>query len=136
LAPARSKTAVPDTLVAWLERNAERLFVSAITAIEVETGVIQLRRTAPGRRAEELGGWFERILAIYGERVLPLDLKVARVASALADRGTARGRHPGLPDVLIAATCVAHELVLLSRNRRHFEPLGIDVVDPFKRLPS
>jgi predicted nucleic acid-binding protein len=110
--------------------------LSAVTVVEVETGLIQLRRTAPGRRAEDLASWFDRILAFYGERVLPLDLKVARIASVLADRGTARGRHPGLADVLIAATCVAHELALLSRNGRHFEPLGIDVVDPFKRLPS
>lgn len=136
LAPARGKSAIPDALIAWLERHTERLFLSAITAIEVEAGLIQLRRTAPGRRADELGGWFERILTIYGERVLSLDLKVARVASTLADREIARGRHPGLPEVLIAATCVTHDLVLLSRNRRHFEPLGIDAVDPFERLPS
>ncbi|HEX8664245.1 MAG TPA: type II toxin-antitoxin system VapC family toxin [Beijerinckiaceae bacterium] len=92
--------------------------------------MIKLSRAAPGARHEQLSAWFLAILTFHADRVLPSDLPLARVASVLADRGKARGRYPGLADVAIAATSVAHGLVLLSRNLQHFHPLGIEAIDP------
>jgi predicted nucleic acid-binding protein len=42
---------------------------------------------------------------------------------------------PGFADIIIAATARHHGLTILSRNPRHFESLGVDVIDPFTRLP-
>lgn len=53
----------------------------------------------------------------------------------MSDTAFSRGRHPGVLDILIAATAQAHDLTLLTRNVRHFEPLGIEVVDPLLTLP-
>jgi toxin FitB len=133
---AAAKPPLAPALVAWFKHQEERLFLSAVTALELEAGLIKLGRTAPGARHEQLTSWFAAILTFYAERVLPLDLRVARVASVLTDQGKARGRYPGLADVAIAATSVAHGLTLLSRNLQHFHPLGIDAIDPFERLPS
>ena len=41
------------------------------------------------------------------------------------------GRHPGLADVLIAATARVIGADVLTRNVRHFAPLGVVAVDPF-----
>ncbi|WP_244876980.1 PIN domain-containing protein [Acidocella facilis] len=42
---------------------------------------------------------------------------------------------PGFADIIIAATAQHHGLTILTRNLRHFEPLGAAVHDPFVRLP-
>jgi predicted nucleic acid-binding protein len=51
------------------------------------------------------------------------------------DRALAIGRHPGFADVATAATASMHGLVLLTRNMRHFEPLGLTAIDPVVALP-
>ena len=43
---------------------------------------------------------------------------------------------PTLADIMIAATAQHHGLTILTRNVRHFEPLGVAVVDPFTALPE
>jgi predicted nucleic acid-binding protein len=53
----------------------------------------------------------------------------------MTDRSKARGLYPGMADVAIAATAVAHGQILLTRNRKHFEVLDIETIDPFERLP-
>jgi hypothetical protein len=55
---------------------------------------------------------------------------VAEIAGALSDVATAIGRHPGFPDVAIAATAKSRELAVLTMNTRHFEPLGVETLNP------
>lgn len=43
------------------------------------------------------------------------------------------GRHE---DIAIAATAHVHGLGVLTRNLRHFGPLGVKVADPFSALPE
>jgi toxin FitB len=84
-----------------------------------------------GHRADRLTAWFDRLLALYGSKVLALDGAVARVAGAITDRARASGRDPGLADVAIAATAAVRELLILTRNGKHFAPLGVAHLDPF-----
>ena len=55
---------------------------------------------------------------------------VARRAGAISDRARAAGSHPGLADILIAATASVHGLVVATRNLRHFEVLQVPCIDP------
>jgi hypothetical protein len=71
------------------------------------------------------------MLSLYADRVLAFDLLAARIAGPLGDAAQAEGRHPGFADVAIAAIAKSRELVLLTLNRRHFDPLGIDALNPF-----
>jgi predicted nucleic acid-binding protein len=117
--------------VAWFDNRAESLYLSTVTAAEIEAGIAKLRRTGSVRRADNLDEWLDRVLHGYAERVLPFDLPVARIAGVLDDAARAIGRHPGFPDVAIAATAQSRELVVLTTNTRHFEPLGVSVLNPF-----
>lgn len=115
----------------WLRERADALFLSTITAAEIEAGIAKLRRTGGARRAEALRGWLDRIIEQYAERLLPFDLAAARVAGQFIDAAQAQGRYPGFADVSIAAIAQSRHLVLLTVNLRHFEPLGIATVNPF-----
>ena len=86
-------------------------------------------------RADRLDHWLDGLLATYADRILPLDAQAARLAGELSDAAVAQGRHPGFADVAIAALAKHAELLLLTRNLKHFEPLGIACVDPLVQLP-
>lgn len=109
----------------WLRAQADQLFVSAITVVEVEQGIHKVRRSGGIDRAARLAAWLDGVLAFYGDRVIPVDTPVARIAGRLSDQAFAAGRHPGLADIAIAATALAHDLVVLTQNGKHFEPLGV-----------
>jgi toxin FitB len=128
---APGKPAVPSNTADWFAEHTNELFLSAITAAEIEAGIAQLRRTGSGRRANQLNDWFERLLSFYADRVLSFDLAAARVAGALSDAARAGGRHPGFADIAIAAIAKSRELVIVTLNLRHFEPLGVDTLNPF-----
>ncbi len=128
-APGNAVISSPAT--AWFEAQTDRLFLSAVSVIEIEAGIAKLRRSGAARRADGLTAWFDRLLGLYGSKVLALDEAAARVAGATADRARASGRDPGLADVAIAATAAVHGLSVLTRNRKHFAPLGVMHLDPF-----
>lgn len=104
--------------------------LSTITAAEIESGIAKLRRIGSQGRAENFRGWFDRVLDAYAERVLAFDLAAAQIAGMLDDAARAAGRHPGFPDVAIAAIAKMHQLTVLTANLRHFRPLGVEALNP------
>ncbi len=128
---APGKPTVIPAVAAWFAERTDGLFLSAITAAEVEAGIAKLRRVGSRPRADELRDWFDRMLSFYADRVLPFDLGAARIAGALSDAAQADGCHPGFADVAIAAIAKSRELVVLTLNLRHFDPLGVDARNPF-----
>jgi predicted nucleic acid-binding protein len=114
-----------------LRERADTLFLSTITAAEIEAGIAKLYRTGGTCRAEALRSWHDRILEQYAERLLPFDLAAARMAGRFVDAAQALGRYPGFADISIAAIAASQQLVLLTINLRHFEPLGIEMLNPF-----
>jgi predicted nucleic acid-binding protein len=133
-AGAPSRLASP-ALVAWMDANAALLFLSAVTVAEIEDGICKLRREAATRKSGNLSVWLEALLHLHGDRILAFDTPTARTAGALADRARRQGQAPGFADIVIAATALHHGLTILSRNRRHFMPLGVPVLDPFDNVP-
>jgi predicted nucleic acid-binding protein len=123
-------------LAEWLRRQADALYLSAVTIAEIEQGICKLRRTGGTERADRLTVWLNELLITSPERILPLDGRVGREAGILSDRAFAIGRHPGFADIAIAATASTYDLVLLSQNGRYFAPLGIPVIDPAADLPT
>lgn len=134
-AAAPAKAAPPAKLVGWMDTNAERLWLSAVSVAELESGIAKLRREGAAAKAVRLGEWLETLLHLYAERVLPFDVEVARITGGLADLARVAGHAPGFADIAIAATAKRHGLTILTRNARHFEPLGVPLLDPFVTLP-
>jgi predicted nucleic acid-binding protein len=131
-APSRP---LPTRLVAWMDAHSDILFLSAVTVAEIEDGIAKLRREGATRKSADLTAWLETLLHLYGDRILAFDTPKARIAGTMADRAQGQGFAPGFADVVIAATARHRGLTILSRNVRHFEPLGVVVLDPFAALP-
>jgi predicted nucleic acid-binding protein len=108
-------------------QDSNDLFISAITILEIEHGIltIQRRDAAQGSR---LRGWMDsRVRPEFAERVLPIDDAIAT-----------RCAHLRIPDrrneadALIAATALVHGLTVVTRNVLDFGDTGVIVNDPWQ----
>lgn len=126
---------VPSALVKWMDAHSDSLFLSVVTVAEIEDRIAKSRREGATRKSSNLASWLETVLHLYGDRILAFDAPTARIAGAIADRARGQGHAPGFADIIIAATARSHGLTVLSRNIRHFEPLGVAVLNPFVALP-
>jgi hypothetical protein len=117
-------------VVAWLDgMPAESVWTTAVTVFEVEFGLSLL---APGRRRRQLEEAFARMIEEdFERRILPVDQSAAAVAGVMADERRRAGRAVEIRDVLIAGIVSARKASLATGNGRHFEGLGLRIVDPW-----
>ncbi len=123
-------------LVDWLDRHSQQLYLSAVTAAEVTAGIARLRRLGSTNKADRLSQWWGAVEHVYGSRILPLGLKEARRAGEFTDIAKAAGQAPGFADTAIAATAAANEMIVLTRNTKHFSVFPVKSIDPFTELPE
>ena len=117
-------------VVAWLdEQPAESIWTTSITVFEVQTGLELLE---PGRRRQQLEVAFDQLLAdeLQG-RVQTFDQPAALAAGTMAAERQRAGRTLEIRDVQIAGITTVRKATLATRNTRHFENLGIDLVNPW-----
>lgn len=113
-------------VVDWIgTAGSSALFLSVVTIGEIEKGIIGQRRVNPGFAAT-LTQWLELTLQRYADHILPVNVPIARRWGSLSGQLG----HSGA-DLLIAATALEHGLTVATRNVRHFEPTGVEVVNPF-----
>jgi predicted nucleic acid-binding protein len=129
--PRRREQASP--VIEWMRRNDRALFLSPVTLMEIEAGILKLRRENKIKRSEQLTAMRDGLIADFRERVLAMDIDVALTVARLAE--AVRPMVIELDDLIIAATAKAHGLVVLTRNLRYFEPTGVAALDPLAALP-
>jgi predicted nucleic acid-binding protein len=121
----------PDARVLdWLDGlDEDRSFISVVSIAEIRRGVALMDE---GRKREALAEWLARDLPQrFEQRVLPVDEPVALAWGDLMGLAKRRGRGLSSMDGLIAATAIAQDLTLATRNTKDFEGFGIDVFDPW-----
>jgi hypothetical protein len=122
----------PDAAVKeWLETtDRQSQYLSVITLAEIQKGIELL---PDGKRRFQLEQWLKQDLeAWFSGRILGVDRQVARCwATLVAQRGRA-GRPLPTIDSLIAATALAYDLAIVTRNTRDFESVGAIVINPWK----
>lgn len=128
-APGRQP--VPEALAEWVIRNEASFLLPVIVVAEIEQGIAGLKRRGGVAKAAVLTEWRLNLLTRFVSRIVPLSAEIALELGALSDRLTAVGRHPGLADASIAATALVRAAPVLTRNVEHFEPTGVQVIDPF-----
>ncbi|MCW5236708.1 type II toxin-antitoxin system VapC family toxin [Verminephrobacter eiseniae] len=114
-------------VTAWTQSvDAADLFVSAITIMELELGVLSIERKDATQGAM-LRSWLEQqVLPEFSGRTLPVDTAVARRCARLhvPDK---RGER----DALIAATALVHGMTVVTRNVGDFRFTGVIVLNPW-----
>lgn len=117
-----------ERVLEWEFQHAEQLWLSTVVIGEFLSGVEAM---PDGRRKQSLHATYESILTLHVDRVANFDLDAARRYASVLAAQEAAGRKPGTADTQIAATALARGMALATRNTRHFEGLGIDLIDPW-----
>lgn len=118
---------VDARVLAWAEaRPARELFISVVTVMEIELGILRLELRDPVQGAV-LRRWLDDgVLVGFADRILSVGLNVARRTARLHVPDTRPER-----DAYIAATALEHGLTVATRNIADFEQTGVAVVNPW-----
>jgi len=109
-------------------RDPESLYLSVLTVQELEIGIGRLERRNAAQ-GHTLRLWLEdRLLLQFRNRILPIDLPVARLAAQW------HVPHPRpVVDAMIGASAFLRGFSVVTRNVRDFEPLGVPTINPWRR---
>jgi predicted nucleic acid-binding protein len=113
-------------VMAWLESVEDTdLFLSVLVLGEIRKGIEQARPKDPVK-AQALERWLAGLEQKYGDRVLP-------VTAAVADQwGRLSAIRPiSTVDGLLAATALAHDLTLVTRDVTDVAHTGVKLINPF-----
>lgn len=111
---------------AWAESvSAASLFLSAITILELETGILLVERRDPSQGAL-LRAWLDgHVMPAFSGRILAIDTAVAQRCAKLHVPDPRSDR-----DALIAATALVHGMTVVTRNVPDFAPTGVEILNP------
>jgi toxin FitB len=114
-------------VAAWADSiDTADLFVSVVTILELEIGILRVERRDSARGAV-LRDWMnERVLTAFANRMLAVDTAVAKRSAQLHIPDP----RP-IPDALIAGTALVHGMAVVTRNVADFAPMGVAVVNPW-----
>ena len=125
----KAKTGKIDkNIMAWADSvSAQSLFLSVITIMEIETGVLLIERRDPTQGAI-LRSWLDtHVLPAFTDRILPVDTAVAQCCAKLHVPDPRSDR-----DALIAATAFVHGMTVVTRNVDDFVATKVDILNPWK----
>lgn len=128
LRKAKSGKADPG-VVAWAATlPTSGLYISVITVLELEQGVLLKERSDPAQGLT-LRTWLNRqVLPSFHGRVLPIDTAVAQRCAQLHVPDPRAER-----DALIAATALVHSMTMVTRNVADFKPMGVPLHNPWSK---
>lgn len=121
--PARANARVAQ----WAGNiSLDQLYLSALTVLEIELGVLRMERKDK-RQGAELRMWLEgQVLADFSGRILPLEVTIARRCAGLHVPDPMPER-----DAMIAATALVHGMTLVTRNVNDFQRAKVKLFNPW-----
>ncbi len=130
LSPSRSEAS--PAFLDWLERmdTDGRLFLSVVTIHEIEKGIALLEHKGATAKAVNLKAWLAGLVAGFHDQIIPVDTVAAAIAGQLEAKAMSAGHDPGMADATIAGIAKAHDLVVMTRNTKHFQVFGVEVGSP------
>jgi predicted nucleic acid-binding protein len=122
----------PQQILDWAASvDAEDFYLSVITILEIEQGILMKERKDKVQ-ADIYRDWLNNdILVRFEDRILPIDLAVARRCARLHVPDPKSER-----DALIAATALVHGMTVVTRNEADFKATGVPLIDPWSYGPN
>ena len=127
------KKAPNPAVVSWLdEQDEQKLFLSVLNLGELQKGISKL---PDGTKKSELQAWVALdLVERFTGRILEIDLDTALTWGRLQGEAEQAGDKLPVMDSLIAATAVAHGLIVVTRNVRDIERCGVRVCNPWEEI--
>ncbi len=115
------------SVTAWLfSVEAANTYISVITLMELEIGILRVERRDPEQGAR-LRSWMNgNVLPEFADRTLAIDAAVALRCARLHVPDPRSERH-----ALIAATALAHGITVATRNTADFASTNVPLLDPW-----
>ncbi|MGN6500190.1 MAG: type II toxin-antitoxin system VapC family toxin [Tsuneonella sp.] len=114
---------------AWERAHAAELWLSTVVLGELLSGAHLLPE---GRRRQQFLVGYEQMIEVYADRVVDFDIPAARRYGEVLAQQERAGRNPGTADTQIAATALTRGMALATRNTKHFEGIGLTLIDPWQ----
>ena len=112
------------------QQSVSRLFLSAITILELEQGILSLERRTPAQ-GSALRLWLTGVRAAFSGRILPFTEHAATICAALHVPDPRSER-----DAMIAATALEHGFTVVTRNTADFVNTGVLLLNPWSETAS
>ena len=116
------KPAPHEMVEKWFSHQ-DFLFMSVVSIEEIYYGLTY-------KDAHRKKAWFKNFIKFRCE-VLPITIEIAQQCGILRGRFRQQGITRSQADLLIGATALRHDLVLVTRNTKDFEGCGIQLFNPF-----
>jgi hypothetical protein len=113
-------------VVAWLRAHERELAVDPIILGEIRFGILLL---PSGRKRAALERWFDA--GVRRLHCVDWEARTGLIWAELLARLRTVGQAMPIKDSLIAATALAHDLVVATRNCSDFAAAEVEIVDPF-----
>jgi len=126
------KTGGNRAVIAWLEREQDECYTSAIVIAQIAYWV----RTKEGRTRTRLQLWLRRSIEAMEGRILGFNVTTAHVWADQKPMLERAGQPMPVEDSYIAATARRHNLTIVTGNDKHFRRPGLKVFNPFTELPA
>jgi predicted nucleic acid-binding protein len=119
----------PRVIEWFATQTSETLFLSALTLGELRRGILLLDE---GKKRRALLRWLEQeIEPGFDGRVVAVDAKVMHGWAELQARASRGGRALPVMDGLFAASALAHDFTLVTRNTADFAATGVKLLNPW-----
>lgn len=122
-----TKAAPEPQVIEFLSSNGDT-WLPAIVMYELEFG---LQILPEGRRLDQLRSLQSALLEEYEDRIIPIGRKEAEMTAILQADARKAGYTVSLADALVAGTARVHDLIVVSRNVKDFDPMSVTIYNPW-----
>ncbi len=126
----------PDrNVLGWLDAQAaESLYLSTVSLAELLLGIESL---PAGKRRKAIAAALDnRIIALFGERIVPFDNRAAETYPRIVIRARRHGHPITVADAQIAAIAASRQFSVATRDVAPFEAAGIPIINPWTATPE
>ena len=118
-------------VLTWANQlSAQDVAITAMNEAEILQGIVRLPDSQ--RRQQLQQGWETLLSTVFQQQVLPFNSAAAQWFAALVSHREGMGRPISTADAVIAATALAHEGHLATRNTADFDAIGLQLINPWE----
>jgi predicted nucleic acid-binding protein len=121
-----TKSEPKDIVIEWLLAHRDEIAIDPVILGEIRFGILRLTH---GKKRQHLESWFAN--GISSLSCLPWTAATGHRWAQLLDDLRKAGKAMPIKDSMIAATALRHDLIMVTRDVRDFEPAGLHLLNPF-----